>query len=128
MEMKLIAKIKNFVQRALQRVQLAYQTAKWAYQVTKRDLQLQFRQFAQNNRAFVDVSMVTAIVAGFIALAIGLVIFWSVMSGITFPSEANTTPVTNMFNTVMGLLPIVMLVGVAGLIIAVLKGFGGRGK
>ena len=86
------------------------------------------KEFFHDTRAFVDVSMVTAIVAGFIALAIGLVIFWSVMSGITFPSEANTTPVTNMFNTVMGLLPIVMLVGVAGLIIAVLKGFGGRGK
>jgi len=90
--------------------------------------QIQLQQFAHDNRAFIDVSMITTIVAGFIAIAIGLVIFWSVMNGITFPAEANTTPVTSGFNTVMGLLPVVMLVGVAGLIIAVLKGFGRAGK
>jgi len=77
----------------------------------------------EDRRGFINVGTITAIVAGFIVLMIGAVIFWSVYNSMTFPEGANVTGLTEMFNSVWGLLPIVMLVGAAGLIIAVITGF-----
>ena len=78
--------------------------------------------FVEDKRGFIDTGVIAAIVGGFIVLMIGAVIFWNVYNSMTFPEGANMSGLTDMFNTVWGLLPIVMLVGAAGLIIATITG------
>ena len=73
-------------------------------------------------------AMVGGIVALLITIIIGVLVFWQVNSAITLTTDtANTSrnQTTTMATTVFSLLPIVALVTVAGVILAVILGFGG---
>ena len=74
----------------------------------------------------------TKIVGGLVALLlmiiVGVLVFWETSDAIDLPNDdANTSrdTTTDMATTVFNLLPIVALVIVAGIIIAVIMGFGG---
>ena len=90
----------------------------------------------KSNRKFKNLSRdkgaYTQIVGGLVALLltiiIGVMIFWEVNDSLTLGSaEANESrnKTTDMATTVFSLLPLVALVVVAGVILAVIMGFGG---
>lgn len=79
-----------------------------------------------------DSSGYTKIVGGLVALLltiiIGVLVFWEVNDSITLSSadaNASRDETTDMASTVFSLLPLVALVVVAGIILAVVMGFGG---
>ena len=77
----------------------------------------------------------TKVVGGLVALLltiiIGILVFWKVNDAITLDSAAANTSrdaTTAMASTVFNLLPLVALVIVAGIILAVVMGFGSGGE
>lgn len=86
-----------------------------------------YRNFKQDETASYT-QLVGGLVALLLVIIIGVMIFWQVNDSIVLSNdEANTSrdAVTDMASTVFALLPIVALVIVAGIILAVVMGFGG---
>jgi len=87
------------------------------------------RKLIKNKAAYTKI--VGGLVALLLMIIVGVLVFWETSDAIDLPNDdANTSKdtVTDMASTVFGLLPIVALVIVAGIIIAVIMGFGGGRK
>ena len=84
------------------------------------------RKLLSNKNGY--TKMVTGILALFIVIIAGVMIFWEVADSFTFTNDAandskNTT--TDMFSTIVPLMVLIGLVLVAGVIIGIISKFGG---
>lgn len=81
----------------------------------------------ENDNGYARV--VGGLVALLLTIIIGVLVFWQVNGAITLTSDtANTSrnQTTTMASTIFSLLPIIALVVVAGVILAIVLGFGGK--
>ena len=84
------------------------------------------RKLIKNKAAYTKI--VGSLVALLLMIIVGVLVFWETSDAIDLPNDdANDSKdtTTDMATTVFNLLPIVALVVVAGIIIAVIMGFGG---
>ena len=89
-----------------------------------------FKQKITTNRSGY-AQVIGGIVALLLTIIIGVMVYWQISGAIPLTNDAANTSrnsTNTMATTVFNLLPIVALIVVAGVILAIVLGFGGSGK
>lgn len=105
---------------------MAYNTL---FEVKRMKANQKFKSLRQDEGGYQKI--VAGLVALLLTILIGVMVYWEVSESFTFSSaDANTSAdgVDDMATTIFDLLPLIALVVVAGIILAIVLGFGGQDK